>query len=369
MTPLEQLTAAGVAVWLDDLGRHRLASGQLAELVATQSVVGVTSNPSIFAAAIGDGSDYAADLELLARAGATPEKAVRELTTSDVRAACDVLADVHLATAGRDGRVSLEVDPRLAADPEATARQAAELSAAVGRPNLLVKIPATAQGLPAVTETLGAGISVNVTLIFSLSRYQQVLDAWLAGLELAASNGHHLSGLDSVASFFVSRMDTAVDALLDANGSAAAADLRGRAALANARLAYQSYEEMLAGDRWARLRTLGARSQRPLWASTGTKDPSYSDTRYVTGLVAPDTVNTMPYATLQAVADHGVVTGDTVRSRYAESRAVLDALAEVGVDYDAVVDQLERDGVLAFQKSWENLLDSVASALAKDTGG
>lgn len=369
MTPLAQLSAAGVAVWLDDLGRHRLASGQLAELVATHHVVGVTSNPTIFAAAIGDGSDYATDLSRLARQGASPEAAVRGLTTSDVRAACDVLADVHRATAGRDGRVSLEVDPRLAADAAGTVRQAAELSVVVDRPNLFVKIPATPEGLPAITETLGAGIAVNVTLIFSLSRYEQVIDAWLAGLELAARNGHDLARLDSVASFFVSRMDTAVDALLDADGSTAAAELRGRAALANARLAYERYEQMLSGDRWATLRDLGARSQRPLWASTGTKDARYDDTRYVTGLVAPDTVNTMPHATLLAMADHGSVTGDTVRGGYDDARAVLAALAELGIDYDAVVDQLETDGVVAFQQAWDRLLESVTAALSRASGG
>jgi len=369
VTPLGQLSAAGVAVWLDDLGRHRLASGQLAELVASHDVVGVTSNPSIFAAAIGDGSDYADDLARLAREGASPEDAVRELTTSDVRSACDVLAEVHHATQGRDGRVSLEVDPRLAADPAGTVRQAAELSAVVDRPNLFVKIPATPEGLPAITETLGAGIAVNVTLIFSLSRYERVLDAWLAGLELAARNGHNLARLDSVASFFVSRMDTAVDPLLDAHGSAAAADLRGRTALANARLAYQHYEQMLAGDRWAQLSSLGARSQRPLWASTGTKDARYDDTRYVTGLVAPDTVNTMPYATLEAMSDHGSVTGDTVRGAYDDARAVLTALTGLGIDYDSVVDQLEADGVLAFQRAWDQLLHSVAGALDRASGG
>lgn len=363
MTALDDLSRAGVAVWLDDLGRHRLASGQLAALVADHRVVGVTSNPSIFAAAVGDGSDYAEDLGRLARSGADAATAVAHLTASDVREACDLLLPAHRASGGRDGRVSLEVDPGLAHDAAATVEQARSLVAAVDRPNLLVKIPATEAGLPAVTAALAEGISVNVTLIFSLDRYASVLDAWLTGLEQAAAGGRDLSRLHSVASFFVSRLDTAVDRRLDAIEHPDASRLRGRAALANARLAYERFERMLATDRWQRLAAAGAVPQRPLWASTGTKDPTYDDTRYVTGLVVEDTVNTMPYATLLAVADHGAVSGDTVRPGYEDAREVLAGLAGLGISYDEVVATLEAEGVRAFQDSWAALLAAVGAAL------
>jgi len=274
---------------------------------------------------------------------------VQALTAADVRQACDLLLPAHRATAGRDGLVSLEVDPSLAHDPAATVAQARQLRSVVDRPNLLVKIPATADGLPAVTAALADGISVNVTLIFALDRYQAVLDAWLSGLEQALDAGHDLSDIESVASFFVSRLDTAVDRRLDALDHPAAAALRGRAALANARLAYERFEQMLTTDRWHRLAERGARAQRPLWASTGTKDARYDDTRYVTGLVVADTVNTMPYSTLTAVADHGVITGDTVSHSYDDAREVLSGIAGLGIDYDEVVAQLEVDGVLAFR--------------------
>lgn len=364
MSGLADLSAAGVSVWLDDLGRHRLAGGQLAGLVADDHVVGVTSNPSIFAAAVGDGADYAADLSALAADGADPARAVQALTTADVRAACDVLRPVFDATDGRDGRVSLEVDPALARDAAATVAEARHLHAVVDRPNLLVKIPATAEGLPAVTAALAEGISVNVTLIFSLARYEAVLDAWLTGLEQAAAAGHDLASVESVASFFVSRLDTAVDRRLDALGTPEAARLRGRAALANARLAFARFEEVLRTDRWQALAARGAHAQRPLWASTGTKDPAYSDTKYVTGLVTAGTVNTMPYATLLATDDHAAVTGDTVRDGYAAAEVVFRDLAALGIDYDDVVAQLEVDGVAAFQDSWQSLLDAVGRALA-----
>ena len=363
MNGLDALAAAGVAIWLDDLGRHRLADGQLADLAATRHVVGVTSNPSIFAAAVGDGSAYADDLARLAAEGADPAAAVQALTTTDVRDACDVLRPVFEATGGRDGRVSLEVDPGLAEDAEATVAEARHLRDVVDRPNLLVKIPATEAGLPAITAALAEGISVNVTLIFSLTRYDAVLAAWLSGLEQAAAAGRDLTEIESVASFFVSRMDTAVDRELDALDDPGAPTLRGRAALANARLAYERYETVLQSERWQGLAARGANPQRPLWASTGTKDASYSDTKYVTGLVVADCVNTMPFATLEAVADHGEVTGDTVRAGYDDARRVFADLAGLGIDYDRIVGRLEVDGVRAFQESWQQLRSAVAAAL------
>jgi transaldolase len=357
---LTELTAAGVSVWLDDLSRERLRSGGLAALVADRHVVGVTTNPTIFQKALAEGDAYDEQLRALAARRVSRDEAARELTTHDVRWACDVLRPAYDASAGQDGRVSIEVDPRLAHDTAATAAEAAALWWVVDRPNLFIKIPATADGLPAITATLAAGISVNVTLIFSLDRYDAVLDAWLAGLEQARANGHDLSGLRSVASFFVSRVDTEVDKRLGAGHP-----LRGTAAIANARLAYERYERVMASERWHALATAGAHPQRPLWASTGVKDPAYDDTRYVVDLVAPGTVNTMPEATLDAVADHGVVTGDTVTTRYADAHQVLTDLAAAGIDYADVVDVLEKEGVQKFQDSWEELLAQVDKGLGQ----
>lgn len=363
-TPLAELTRFGVSVWLDDLSRELIRSGDLARLI-DRGVLGLTSNPTIFAGALAKGSSYDEQVAALAAAGADVERTVLEITTTDVREACDVFAAVHEATDGRDGLVSLEVDPRLAHDTEATAASAAQLWQAVGRPNLMIKIPATEAGLPAVTATLGAGMNVNVTLIFSLDRYRAVLDAWLAGLEQAQAAGLDLARLGSVASFFVSRVDALVDKRLDAIGTPEAAALRGQAAVANARLAYEAYEEMLASPRWAALEAAGARPQRPLWASTGVKDPAYPDTKYVIELVAPDTVNTMPGATLSAVLDHGEPAGDTVRDTYGPARATLAAVAALGIGYDEVVSQLEREGVAKFEASWQELLDTVADQLQR----
>jgi len=361
---LAALAAAGVSVWLDDLSRHRLASGGLAELVRGQGVVGVTTNPTIFEQALRSGSDYADQVHDLAVRGVTVDEAVRMITTYDVRWACDVLRPAFDASPGVDGRVSIEVDPRKARDTEATVAEARGLWWLVDRPNLLVKIPATVEGLPAITRALADGISVNVTLIFSLDRYRAVMEAHLAGLEQAQLAGRDLSGIGSVASFFVSRVDTEVDARLEAIGTAEALALRGKAAIANARLAYELFELTLASPRWQALAAAGARPQRPLWASTGVKNPDYEDTRYVVDLVAPGTVNTMPEKTLDAVADHGRVTADTVRPAYADARAVLDRLAAVGVDYDDVVAVLEEEGVTKFETSWQQLLDALAAALA-----
>ncbi len=361
--PLLSLMRNGVSVWLDDLSRDRLTSGNLAELVATRGVVGVTTNPSIFQNAIGSSDAYAADLAELATAGADAETAVRQLTVDDVRAACDLFADIAVATEGVDGRVSLEVDPRLAHDTEATVLQARELWAAVGRPNLLIKIPATLAGLPAITRCLADGISVNVTLIFSVQRYEAVLDAFMSGIEHRLAAGHPVDGLASVASFFVSRVDTEVDRRLDEIGSSDAVALRGQAAVANARLAYQVYERRTAGGRWLHLAGQGARSQRPLWASTGVKDPAYPDTMYVTELVAPNTVNTMPEGTLAAVAEHGEINPDVVRSHYREAEGTFASLAAVGIDLADVTRVLEDEGVAKFEQAWTALLSTVDAQL------
>ncbi|MEU3840359.1 transaldolase [Streptomyces sp. NPDC028635] len=360
---LKRLSDEGVSIWLDDLSRTRIDSGNLAELVAAKHVVGVTTNPSIFQAAIGSGEGYEAQLAELAVRGVTVDEAVRMMTTADVRAAADVLRPVYEATGGRDGRVSIEVDPRLAHHTAATIAEAKQLAWLVDRPNVMIKIPATKAGLPAITEVIAEGISVNVTLIFSLERYRAVMDAYLAGLEKAAAKGLDLSAIHSVASFFVSRVDAEIDKRLTVLGTDEALGLKGRAALANARLAYAAYEEVFAGQRWLALAGSRANKQRPLWASTGVKDPAYKDTLYVDELVAPGTVNTMPEATLNAVADHGEITGDTVSGGYAQARADLAAVEKLGISYDAVVQKLEDEGVAKFETAWQDLLDAVAKAM------
>ncbi|MFI1921825.1 MULTISPECIES: transaldolase [unclassified Streptomyces] len=360
---LDRLSDEGVSIWLDDLSRKRIVSGNLAELVETKNVVGVTTNPSIFQAAIGSGEGYEEQLADLAVRGVTVDEAVRMMTTADVRSAADILHSVYTATGGRDGRVSIEVDPRLAHRTAATVAEAKQLAWLVDRPNVMIKIPATRAGLPAITEVIGLGISVNVTLIFSLERYREVIDAYLAGLEKAAAKGLDLSRIHSVASFFVSRVDAEIDQRLTVLGTDAALALKGRAALANARLAYAAYEEVFAGDRWTALSGAGANKQRPLWASTGVKDPAYKDTLYVDDLVAPGTVNTMPEATLNATADHGDITGDTVTGGYAQARADLAAVEALGVSYDEVVTRLEDEGVAKFAVAWQDLLDAVTKSL------
>ena len=357
----QKLSDAGVSIWLDDLSRERLTSGNLAELIKTHNVVGVTTNPTIFAGALSKGAAYAEQMRELAAAGASVEEAVFAATCDDVRNACDVFEPVYKASNGFDGRVSIEVDPRLARDAEGTAKMARELYERVGRENVMIKIPATQEGLRPIAETLAAGISVNVTLIFSLTRYREVINAYMLGLEQALENGKDLSTIHSVASFFVSRVDTEIDARLEAAGGDAV-QLKGQAGLANARLAYEVFEEMFSSERWARLQAHGANVQRPLWASTGVKDPSLPDTLYVTGLVAPNTVNTMPEATLNAVADHGEVTGNTIVPNYSESNNVLDAIS-VHVSYPEVVEKLEVEGLSKFDVSWEELLQTVREAL------
>lgn len=358
----QKLSDAGVSIWLDDLSRERLTSGNLAELIKTHNVVGVTTNPTIFAGALSKGAAYAEQMRELAAAGADVEEAVFAATCDDVRNACDVFEPIYKSSNGFDGRVSIEVDPRLARDAEGTAKMARELYERVGRENVMIKIPATKEGLRPIAETLAAGISVNVTLIFSLTRYREVINAYMLGLEQALENGKDLSTIHSVASFFVSRVDTEVDGRLEAIGGSAI-ELKGKAGLANARLAYEVFEEMFSTERWARLQAHGANVQRPLWASTGVKDPSLPDTLYVTGLVAPNTVNTMPEATLNAVADHGEITGNTIVPNYSESNKVLDAIAERGISYTEVVEKLETEGLSKFDVSWEELLQTVREAL------
>lgn len=367
-TPTQALSDAGVSIWLDDLSRARLLDGSLAKLIQEKNVVGVTTNPTIFHNAITKGHGYDEKLRALAADGADVERTVFELTTADVADACEVFAPIAEATRGVDGRVSIEVDPRLAWDTAGTIASAKKLHAKVDRPNVYIKIPATIEGLEAIAETLGAGISVNVTLIFSLERYRAVINAFMTGLEKAKANGHDLSQIHSVASFFVSRVDTEIDKRLDALGSDEATALKGKAGLANARLAYQIYQEEFTSERWKLLADAGALPQRPLWASTGVKDPNLPDTLYVTGLVAQDVVNTMPEKTLDATFDHAEVTGDTITGTYAESNAHLDALAALGIDYSDVVAVLESEGLDKFVASWKELLGDIERALDSARG-
>jgi transaldolase len=362
-TPTADLSAAGVSIWLDDLSRERIASGGLERLIAERDVVGVTTNPTIFAGALANGAAYAEQVSALAAAGADVDTAVFEITTDDVRAASDIFRPVYDASNGYDGRVSIEVAPDLAHDTEGTIEQAKSLWAKVDRPNAMIKIPATVEGLAAITAAIGAGISVNVTLIFSLDRYRAVIDAYLTGLEQAKAAGIDLGTIHSVASFFVSRVDTEIDKRLTAIGTDEALALKSKAGIANAQLAYELFEQEFAGDRATALLEAGANRQRPLWASTGVKDPALPDTLYVTELVAKGVVNTMPEKTLEATFDHGVITGDSVTVAYAEAGGVLDALAKVGVDYDDVTAVLEREGVEKFIVSWNELLDTVRGAL------
>ena len=361
---LAALSAEGVSVWLDDLSRDRINSGNLQELIDTKSVVGVTSNPSIFQKALSDSDSYQDQIAELAERGADVDATVRTVTTDDVRMACDVFKSVWEASDGVDGRVSIEVDPRVAHDEEQTNHQAIDLWKTVDRPNLFIKIPATEEGIPAIAATLAEGISVNVTLIFSVERYRAVMDAYLNGLSKAKEHGHDLSKIHSVASFFVSRVDTEVDKRLEKIGSEEALALRGKAAVANAKLAYAAYKEVFeGGDRFEELKKHGARVQRPLWASTGVKNEDYSDTLYVTDLVAPNTVNTMPEKTIDAVADHGEINGDQVSGKAGEAQELFDKLDSVGVDLTDVFLVLENEGVEKFEDSWKELLEETQSQL------
>ncbi|WP_431925192.1 transaldolase [Micromonospora wenchangensis] len=366
---LGDLTAAGVAVWLDDLSRVRLSSGGLDRLRREQHVAGVTTNPTIFAKALSDADEYNWQLKDLATRGIEVEEAVRMLTTYDVRWACDVMRPSYDGSAGVDGRVSIEVDPRVAHDTDKTVAEAKALWWLVDRPNLFIKIPATEEGLAAITATLAEGISVNVTLIFGLDRYSAVMEAFLAGLEQAKANGHDLSTIGSVASFFVSRVDSEIDKRLDKIGSAEARALRGKAAVANAQLAYERYTEVFSSDRWQALADAGAHPQRPLWASTSTKNPDYRDVIYVEELIAPGTVNTMPESVVTAYAEHGETRGDTITGAYDAARHVFADLAAVGIDVDDVIATLEREGVEKFEASWSELLDGVRKSLAAAAQG
>lgn len=359
----EALSKQGVSIWLDDLSRERLESGSLAELVAERNVVGVTTNPSIFAAALKNGEIYAEQVGELAAAGADVDTAIFEITTEDVRRACDAMRPIYDATNGVDGRVSIEVSPLLADDTDGTIAEALALYEKVDRENVMIKIPATRAGLTAITAVTAAGISVNVTLIFSLSRYREVINAYLTGLEQARDAGRDLSRIHSVASFFVSRVDVEIDRRLDESDAPEAAELRGRAGVANAQLAYQVFEQSFDSERARVLLDEGARLQRPLWASTGVKDPTLPDTLYVVELVAPNTVNTMPEKTLEALADHGEVRGNTVAETYHDANKLLDAVDSVGISYNEVVDLLEREGVDKFNVAWKELQQTVADQL------
>ena len=362
-TPTQKLSDVGVSIWLDDLSRDRIESGSLQRLISEKNVVGVTTNPTIFAAALATGATYGQQMADLAAEGASVSEAVFAATTRDVAAACDIFHDIFVATNGVDGRVSIEVEPTLAFDAAKTVEQARELYQRVGRDNVMIKIPATIEGLTAISEVIAAGISVNVTLIFSLARYHGVIDAYLTGLEKAKANGHDLSTIHSVASFFVSRVDTEIDKRLGELGSAEATALKSRAGVANARLAYKLFVDSFALDRARDLMAAGARLQRPLWASTGVKDPTLPDTLYVTELAAPNTVNTMPEKTLDATFDHGVIYGDGVRGTYEESGSVIAQLDSLGISLDEVTSLLEREGIDKFVVSWNELLDIVETSL------
>ena len=365
---LKKLSADGVSIWLDDLSRDRIRTGNLAELIRDKHVTGVTTNPTIFQKAISGSDTYQDQIRELSVRRVSVDEAIRMITTRDVRDAADVLRPVFDQTGGVDGRVSIEVDPRLAHQTEASIAEAKQLAWLVDRDNVLIKIPATKAGLPAITAVLAEGISVNVTLIFSLERYRAVMDAFVSGLEQAKANGHDVSKIQSVASFFVSRVDTEIDKRLKAIGSDEAKGLLGKAAVANARLAYEAFEEVFSSERWAPLKAAGATAQRPLWASTGVKDPSYKDTLYVDDLVVAGTVNTMPEATLDAEADHGAPSGDVVRGTYAQAKQVIADIEALGISYDDVVQVLEDEGVEKFEASWNELLTALKSELEKESG-
>ena len=362
MTAIDDLRAAGVSIWLDDLSRARIESGSLRNLMKSHGVSGVTTNPTIFAAALAGDQSYRQALDSLRKRGASASDAIFELTTADVAAACDIFDSEFSRSAGYDGRVSIEVDPDLAFDTKATIAQASQLWHSVNRPNVMIKIPATEAGLPAIEEAIAAGISVNVTLIFSVARYGQVIDSYLAGLKRAAAAGHSLSEIHSVASFFVSRVDTELDPKLRALGELGES-LAGKVAIANARVAYALFLERFDSAAWRELEALGANLQRPLMGSTGVKDPSFPDTMYVTELVAKHIVNTMPEKTLLAAADHAVVRGDTVTGEIEAARATLSRLSQLGIDLGAVTAKLEKEGVAKFIDSWHSLVATVETAL------
>lgn len=359
----QAITDAGVSIWLDDLDRARITSGNLLDLIKTKNVRGVTTNPSIFEKAIVSGSAAYAD-QLATLKGRPIDEVILELTTDDVRAACDIFAPLAKESNGVDGRVSIEVDPRLAHDTQGTIDAAKLLWATVDRPNVLIKIPATKEGLPAITAALAEGISVNVTLIFSVDRYREVLEAWMAGLEAAHAAGKDISKVHSVASFFVSRVDVAVDAKLESIGTDEATALMGKAAIANAQQAWAAFRQAQASQRMSQLLAKGAHVQRPLWASTGVKDPKFDPTMYVIGLVGSPCVNTMPEATLNAVIESGEFMGDTLDGSLASANRVWNDLAKIGISQTKICDDLETEGVAKFMDSWQELLDNVSATIA-----
>ena len=362
-SPLAQLAANGVSIWLDDLSRSRIRSGGLRDLITNRSVSGVTTNPTIFAGALAKGEAYADQVRELAGAGVDTATSIFEITTQDVADACDIFAGVYADSHGFDGRVSIEVEPGLANDTAGTVKQAKELFAKVNRENVMIKIPATKPGLAAITEVIAAGISVNVTLIFSLQRYREVIEAYISGVELAKANGHDVSKIHSVASFFVSRVETEIDKRLEKIGTPEALALKSKAGLANARLAYEVFEQDFDNARWTALEASGANKQRPLMASTGVKDPNLDDTLYVVGLVANQLVNTMPEKTMEAVYDHGIIPAQSITNNYEDARKVMHEVAEVGVSYDDVTELLETEGVDKFIVSWNELVETVSTAL------
>lgn len=364
-TPLEQLTKLGVSIWLDDLSRQRIASGNLSELIRESRVSGVTTNPTIFANAVREDELYITPLKKLASEGFSPEAAITRLMCDDVRGACDLFAQTYRDTQGYDGRVSIEVPPALANDAQSTVATAVTIWEEVDRPNVLIKVPATAAGLEATTALLELGISVNVTLIFSLNRYREVLNAYLTGLELARAAGRDLTQIHSVASFFVSRLDTAVDDALREVGTPRALDLLGKSAVANAQLAYGIFVEVMGSERARYIRQLGANVQRPLWASTGVKDPALPETLYVTELAGADTVNTMPEKTLAAFAANGQLHGDSLTGSTVEANAILNELEHLGISYTATVDALEQDGIRKFVDSYTQLVHTAEAVMAR----
>ncbi|AMO90590.1 transaldolase [Corynebacterium sp. HMSC06D04] len=360
MSHIDELAQLGTSTWLDDLSRERLDSGKLEEIISSKSIVGVTTNPAIFAAAMSKGTAYDAAIAQLKEEGAKADDAVYALAIEDVARACDMFAGIYEASLGRDGRVSIEVDPRISANAEATIQQARELWARVNRPNLMIKIPATEGSLPAIADALADGISVNVTLIFSVERYGEVIDTFKKGLRRAEKAGHDVSKIHSVASFFVSRLDSEVDKRLEAIGSDAALAARGKAGVANAQRAYALFKkELLEADDLP----AGANVQRPLWASTGVKNADYPATLYVSELAGPHTVNTMPEKTIDAVLAEGNLHGDTLSDSTEQAEAVFTELAELGIDFDDVFAVLEKEGVDKFVAAWEELLESMAARL------
>ena len=361
---LHQLSALGQSVWIDSISRQWLQDGTLERLMKEDAVVGVTSNPTIFQKAMSEGDAYDEQLRRVLQEEDDPKEIFLRLAVRDIRDACDVLRRVWDEGDGQDGYVSLEVDPTLAYDRRATYEEAMRLHQWVERPNLFVKIPGTKPGLGAIEDCIAAGRSINVTLVFSLERYAEVVDAYVRGIERLVEDGGDPAAVASVASFFVSRVDTEADKRLEAIGTDDALALRGKLAIANAKLAYQHYENAFASERWQRLAAEGATRQRCLWASTSTKNPEYRDVLYVEELIGPETVNTMPLETIEAFQDHGEI-AETLARGVEEAREVLAGLERVGVDYDDVVRVLEEEGVQKFSDSFEQLLEGVAAKRAQ----